>query len=419
MKLSNITKATCCAMALLSPASACAEPQTPPMGWNSWNKFHGSVSEKLIREIADGAKKHKLAEAGYRYLVIDDCWQAPELGVNGELVAHPEKFPSGIAALVDYVQGQGFELGIYSSPNELTCAGRPASLGREVLHANQFADWGAKYVKYDYCPTRNKEQDLSAAEIKERYRVFNEALKEADPMIVHAICEKGWAGGVSTYHPAVKARKAKLKSKNVPLFTKEEMLVAFEWSAQYGVMWRTTGDINAKWDRIMSILDLQEGLEVLCGPSSFNDPDMLEVGNGKLTTAENRAHFSLWCMLTAPLMLGNDLREIPDDVLDIITHKGMIAINQDPLCKQAVKVVDEGDVEVFSKPLANGDLAVCVLNRGDDAIEVDVKWDDLGLTARAEKTVRNVWTTEDLGERRDGIGVTVASHDVVALRLSD
>ncbi|MCF7848620.1 MAG: glycoside hydrolase family 27 protein [Kiritimatiellales bacterium] len=403
-----------------------AQTKTPPMGWNSWNRFHGNISEALIKEIADGAKKHKLAEAGYKYLVIDDCWQAKELGGKGELLPDPKKFPNGIPALVKHVRSRGFELGIYSSPNKRTCADYPGSLGREVLHARQFSDWGVKYVKYDYCPTRNKEQHLEREKIIERYRCFNEALKRGNPDIVHAICEKGWAGGVSRYHPDNKKRMWDLKKslskeekKNPPrLFSKKEMVEAFSWSADYGVMWRTSGDISAKWDRIMHILDMQEGLEVLCGPGAFNDPDMLEVGNGKLTASENRAHFSLWCMLTAPLILGSDLRDIPDEVLEIITHKEMIAINQDRLCKQAVKVLDTGDLEIFTKPLSNGDLAVCVLNRGESAVEADVKWSDLGLEKGTEKRVRDIWAGKDFGKYKDRIKSSVASHDVVVYRLS-
>ncbi len=425
MKLLNITKSTIFLAALFAGTPIFAQTETPPMGWNSWNRFHGNVSEKLIKQIADGAKKNKLDEAGYKYLVIDDCWQANELGENGELAPDAEKFPSGIPSLVEYVKSRGFELGIYSSPNLRTCANFPGSLGREALHAKQFSDWGVKFVKYDFCPTRNKERDLKRETIIERYRVFHEALIKENPDIVHALCEKGWAGGVSSYHPDNKAKKAALnrsrteKNKNtfLRLHTKEEMVEAFRWSAKYGVMWRTAGDIRPDWGRIMRILDLQEGLEVLCGPNSFNDPDMLEVGNGKLTASENRAHFSLWCMLTAPLILGNDLSDIPDDVLAVITHKEMIAINQDNLCRQAVKVVDSGDLEIFSKLLANGDLAVCVLNRGDLAVETEVKWTDLGLEAGLEKEVRNIWAAEDLGKYKDQIKTSVASHDVVVYRL--
>lgn len=221
-------------------------------------------------------------------------------------------------------------------------------------------------MKYDYCPTRNRKRDLPKDEIVKRYRVFHEAIERHDPEILIAICEKGWAG---------KLYKMQRKTPVTP----EQRRAAFDWCSEVGVMWRTTGDINPKWSRIMQILDAQEGLAPLSGPNSFNNPDMLEVGNGKLSHAENRAHFSLWCILNSPLILGNDLRDVAQDVLEIITNKEIIALNQDPLCKQAVKVVDTGRIEIFSKPLANGDLGVCVLNRGGSPKTVIVEWEHLGL----------------------------------------
>jgi alpha-galactosidase len=317
--------------------------QTPPMGWNSWNKFGKGISAKLVEEIADGAKKYKLDEAGYKYLVIDDGWQLRELGPQGELVPNPATFPHGIAPVAQYVRQRGFELGIYSSPNILTCAGFAGSLGHETEHVRQFAAWGCTFVKFDYCPVRNGEPGLVRENIIDRYRAFGDALKSNAPDILFAICEKGWAGQITK----------RQRVKDSPPITAKQRREAFAWCREVGgVMWRTTGDIKPEWSSIMQILDEQEGLASLAGPRAFNDPDMLEVGNGDLTDAENRAHFALWCMLNAPLILGNDLRTIPDDVLKIITNKEVIALNQDALCRQAEKVVDSGDIEVFQVRLS-------------------------------------------------------------------
>lgn len=183
-------------------------------------------------------------------------------------------------------------------------------------------------------------------------------------------------------------------------------------------MWRTSGDIRPTWARILQILDEQEGLASLAGPGAANDPDMLEVGNGSLTEAENRAHFTLWCVLNAPLILGNDLRTVPEPVLRIITNQEVIALNQDLLCRQAEKVVDTGDVEIFAKPLANGDVGVCVLNRAGTPQRVAVAWEQIGLQAGAACRVRDLWAHQDLGTFTDRTDTTIPPHDVVAYRIS-
>lgn len=384
-------------------------PQTPPMGWNSWNHFKRKISAKLVKEIADGAKRHKLNEAGYKYLVIDDVWQADALNPDGTLAANPETFPDGIAPLAEYVRQCGFELGIYSSPNLFTCAGYPATLGFEEKHAKQFADWGCKFVKYDFCPNRNDEYHLSYETVIERYRVFGEALRSNDPDIIFAICEKGFAGKI----------RDRNRPKNPPVPPLDKRIRAFVWCKDVGgVMWRTTMDIKPTWEKIMQILDQQEGLEVLCGPGAFNDPDMLEVGNGDLTLTENRAHFSLWCVLNAPLMLGNDLRDIPKNVLKVITNKEVIALNQDPLCVQAKKVFDNGDIEIFTKPLFNGDIAVCVLNRGPARKNVTFSIEQIGLDSKTNYNARDLWRHKDLGQFQEKFKTSVRSHDITLLRIS-
>lgn len=379
------------------------------MGWNSWNKFKTGVSAKLVEEIADGTKRYRLDECGYKYLVIDDGWQLRELGSNGELLPNPTTFPRGIPPVVQYVRERGFELGIYSSPNALTCAGFAGSLGHETLHSRQFAEWGCRFVKYDYCPVRNGESDLSREQIIDRYRLFGNALKTNRPEIVFSICEKGWAGKVASRQQA----------KDSPPITPQRRREAFAWCRETGgVMWRTTGDIQPTWTRIMQILDEQEGLASLSGPNAFNDPDMLQVGNGSLTESENRAHFALWSVLNAPLMLGNDLRNIPEGVFKIITNKEVIALNQDPQCRQAEKVVDTGEVEVFAKPLADGAFGVCILNRAATPQEIAVKWDELGFEKGTAWCARDLWEQRYLGTFTDRVDIVVPSHDVVTLRMS-
>lgn len=394
---------------LAGPELAKNAGQTPPMGWNSWNAFKSDISARLIEEIADAAKRYKLDEAGYKFLVIDDGWQLRELRANGEMVANPEIFPHGIAPVAQYVRQRGFELGIYSSPNTLTCAGFAGSLGHEGVHVRQFADWGCRFVKYDYCPVRNDEPGLPSDDIIGRYRALGDAIKTHAPGMLFSICDKGWAGRINK----------RQRSMNASAITSQQRRQAFAWCREVGgVMWRTTGDIKPTWQRIMEILDEQEGLAPLAGPNAFNDPDMLEVGNGNLTEAENRAHFSLWCVLNAPLMLGNDLRKIPEGVLKIITNKEVIALNQDLLCRQAVRVTDANGIQVFAKPLANGDVGVCVLNRANTNQAATVAWDKLGLEKGTTWRVRDLWAHQDLGAFTNQITTTVSSHDVVTYRMS-
>jgi alpha-galactosidase len=256
---------------------------TPPMGWNSWNKFGCNVSEDLIRQIADAMVKSEMKDAGYQYVVIDDCWQVSR-DKNGNIVADPQRFPSGIKALADYVHGLGLKFGIYSDAGSKTCAGRPGGLGHEYQDALQYAAWGVDYLKYDWCNTTSQDAQASYANIRN-------ALTASGRPIVLSICEWGTA-------------KPWLWGKAVG-----------------GNLWRTTGDINDKWETkkkeplgMLDILDLQEGLESFAGPGHWNDPDMLEVGNGGMTTPEYQAHFSLWSILAAPLMAGNDLRNMTPEI---------------------------------------------------------------------------------------------------------
>jgi alpha-galactosidase len=379
-------------MGLLFAASLlCAQDSplaaTPPMGWNSWNKFGCNVSEDLIRQMADAMVKSGMKDAGYQYVVIDDCWQVSR-DKNGNIVADPQRFPSGIKALADYVHGLGLKFGIYSDAGSKTCAGRPGGLGHEYQDALQYAAWGLDYLKYDWCNTTSQDAQASYANIRN-------ALTASGRPIVLSICEWGTA-------------KPWLWGKAVG-----------------GNLWRTTGDINDKWETkkkeplgMLDILDLQEGLESFASPGHWNDPDMLEVGNGGMTTPEYQAHFSLWSILAAPLMAGNDLRNMTPEIRAILTNKEVLAVNQDPLGIEGRRVRKEDDLEVWARPLQDGSRAVVLLNRGAGEKEITVSWENLGYPAHLSAGVRDLWKGSDLGQVKGKFSTAVASHSVVMLRVS-
>lgn len=327
---------------------------TPPMGWNSWNKFHCEIDERLIRETADAMVASGMRDAGYVYVNIDDCWEAPTRDASGDLAVDSTRFPSGMKALADYVHAKGLKLGIYSSAGTLTCQKRPASLGHEVADAKKFAEWGIDYLKYDNCNNENRPA-------LERYGAMGAAIRAAGRPMVYSLCEWG---------------------QNKP----------WEWGRSVGAqLWRTTGDISDRWVSVMRLLDRQVGLESYSGPDAWNDPDMLEVGNGRMTHGEYVAHFSLWALLNAPLIAGNDLRTMSDSTRAILLNHEVIAVNQDWGGKQGYKLRDDGQQEVWMKPMSTGDRAVVLLNRDTALAEISVSVDDLGLAGRRHRA-RDLWT---------------------------
>ncbi|WP_434449971.1 glycoside hydrolase family 27 protein [Lentzea sp. E54] len=371
----------------LSPA-ATAGPQapplalapTPPMGWNSWNRFGCDVGDEMVRETADVMVESGMLAAGYVYLNIDDCWMASERGPDGRLVPDPKKFPDGLKPVVDYVHARGLKFGIYATAGTKTCAGYPGSLGHEQTDARSFAEWGVDYLKYDNC----NNDDRPAAE---RYARMGRALRESGRPIVYSICEWGheraWEG----------------------------------WGRRVGGhLWRTTRDIRATWESWTSLVDLQVGLEAYSGPNAWNDPDMLEVGNGTMAEHEHRAHFTLWALLNAPLIAGNDLRVMPQSVKDILLNKDLIAVNQDWGGKQGHKVRDDGEQEVWIKPMSDGSLAVVLFNRGEAGHEFGLGIEALGLPSAARYRVRDLWTTKET-ESTGELRATVPTHSVVAYRI--
>ena len=283
---------------------------TPPMGWNSWNVFQTNINEKMIKEIADAMVSSGMQKAGYTYLVLDDGWMAMERDKNGDLVADPKKFPNGMKALSDYIHGKGLKFGLYNCAGTKTCAGYPGTHGFEFQDARYYASQGIDYLKFDWCSS----DGLNA---KEAYTNMSKAIKAAGRPMIFSLCEWG---------------------NNKP----------WEWAKDVGQLWRTTGDIydcfdctknNGTWSAhgVMKILDMQQNLRIYAGPGHWNDPDMLEVGNGGMTLSENRAHFSMWSMLAAPLISGNDLRKMSKETTDVLTNTDVIAVNQDKLGIQGFK----------------------------------------------------------------------------------
>ena len=372
---------------------------TPPMGWNSWNKFACNVDEQLIRKIADALVSTGMRDAGYVYINIDDCWHGDRDSLG---FIHPDnkRFPSGMKALADYIHSKGLKLGIYSDAGSQTCGGRPGSRGYEFQDAQTYAKWGVDYLKYDWCNTEGLQAQGA-------YKTIAAALKKAGRPVVLSICE--WGGSKP-----------------------------WTWAKNVGHLWRTTGDIYNCFDCIndhgtwkswgaMQILEKQDGLRQYAGPGHWNDPDMLEVGNG-MPVNEARAHFSMWCMIAAPLIAGNDLRDMSDETKAVLTRKEVIAVDQDSLGVQGFRYSVKDSVETWLKPLKNGDWAVCFLNRNKVSKEVSFNWqnevitDSLSKTALDAKntnyTIVDLWNSGKTDSTKKPFKRMIPSHDVALIRLT-
>jgi alpha-galactosidase len=364
--------------------------QTPPMGWNTWNLFNVRISEDLIKGIAEAMVSSGMKDAGYAYVVLDDAWSTRQRDGDGNLVADPQKFPGGMKALGDFLHDKGLKFGIYNCAGTATCAGYPGGHGYEVQDAKLYASWGVDYLKYDWCNTRGINP-------KEAYTAMRDALYAAGRPVVFSMCEWG---------------------QNRP----------WEWAADIAHLWRTTGDISASYGGRRGrggggqggwkgILDRQVGLEKYAGPGHWNDPDMLEVGNGNMTLAENRSHFGLWCILAAPLMAGNDLRNMTDEHRDILINKEVIAIDQDPLGKQGFRVSQDPAKEVWAKELAGGKWAVGVLNAGSEKAKTPLAWKDLDFL-KGTYTVHDAWQKKDVGTTATDFEGELESHDLALFILT-
>jgi alpha-galactosidase len=328
------------------------------MGWNSWNKFHCDVSEALIMQTADALVSSGMKDAGYEYIVIDDCWQVSR-DENGNIVVDPDRFPHGMKYLADYIHSKGLKFGIYSSAGTVTCQRRPGGRGHEYQDALMYAKWDVDYLKYDWCGSSTQNAPAS-------YTTMRDALFTAGRPIVLSICEWG---------------------SNDP----------WEWASDVGHLWRTTGDISDNWNSMISIFDRQKDLSRYAGPDGWNDPDMLEVGNGGMTTDEYKTHFSLWCMLASPLMAGNDLTNMDADTKAILMNKEMIAVNQDTLGQQATCYRDNGEYEIWVKGLSNNEKAICLLNKSDEKKSVLVNFSELAQVRTMTRRFRRPSGTTGTG----------------------
>ena len=351
--------------------------RTPPMGWNSWNHFECKVTATDVRSAADAIVANGMKAAGYIYVNIDDCWQGKR---DEKGVLHPnEKFPD-MKGLADYVHSKGLKVGIYSSPGPKTCEGFEGSFGHEEQDARMYGEWGIDYLKYDYCSFQGDVDAQIAA-----YRKMHDGLLKTGRPIVFSLCQYGmdrvWAWG-----PGVG-----------------------------GNLWRTTEDISDDYGSMAYIGFGQEGLDRFAGPGHWNDPDMLEIGNGKMNHDEYLTHMSLWCMLAAPLLAGNDLSKMTAETLDILTNPEVVAVDQDQAGIQGYPVAQEGPLEVWVKPLWDGGKAVGLFNRGESAMPVTAHFRDIGIGDQA--SVRDLWAKRDLGVVRDRFTAVVPKHGVVLVKV--
>jgi alpha-galactosidase len=351
----------------------------PPMGWNSWNHFACRVSDAVVRAAADAIANNGMKQAGYVYVNIDDCWQGQrdEKGI----IRPNEKFRH-MKALADYVHGKGLKLGIYSSPGPKTCAQYEGSFGHEEQDAQQYAAWGMDYLKYDWC---SAEKVYKRSEMKAAYKKMYDALRRTGRPIVYSLCQYG-------------------------------LERVWEWGPSVGGnLWRTTEDISDDYRSMGFIGFGQDGLEKFAGPGHWNDPDMLEVGNGKMTDDEYRTHMSLWCILAAPLLAGNDLSTMTKATLEILTNPEVIAVDQDPKGVQGHRVSQVGPLEVWVKPLADGSQVVGLFNLGESVNPVTVRFSDIGAPGSA--SLRDLWAHKSLGSFQDHYTASVPNHGVVMIKV--
>jgi alpha-galactosidase len=363
---------------------------TPPMGWNSWNHFAGRVTDADVRAAADAMVSSGMRDAGYIYVNIDDTWEGPR-DAQGNITTN-SKFPD-MKALSDYVHSKGLKLGIYSSPGPKTCAGYPGSYGHEEQDANTYAKWGIDYLKYDLCSYRGIMKKEAPGDQQKQWEMM------------HAAYEKMHQALLSTHRPIVFS------------LCQYGFDAVWNWGPKVGGnLWRTTGDINDSYDRMSVIGFAQAGLSKYAAPGHWNDPDMLEVGNGHMTPDEYRTHMSLWAILAAPLLAGNDLSKMDDTTTSILMNKDVIAVDQDRLGIQGDRVSAIGPFEVWMKPLEGGAKAVALFNRSEAEYPITVNFKSVGFDGPVH--ARDLWSHKDLGALDSSYTVTVPKYGVVMLRLS-
>jgi len=376
MKSSLLLVAACflaCSLALNNGLG-----RTPPLGWNSWNHFHCSINEELIKQTADAIVSSGFKDVGYSYVNLDDCWQLTR-DSEGMIHEDAKAFPSGIKALADYIHSKGLKFGLYSDAGYKTCAGRPGSLGYEKNDARTYAMWTVDYLKYDNCNTDDSKPEV-------RYPVMRDALNATGRPIFYSMCEWG------VDNPA-------------------------SWAPEVGNSWRTTGDISDNWKSMLSNLD-HNGDAKYAGPGGFNDPDMLEVGNGGMTNAEYISHFSLWALVKSPLLIGCDVTKMSNETLNILTNREVISLNQDPLGIQGKRVAEKNGVEVWSGELSGKSYGVILFNRNAGNETIAAQWTDLGLTPTARYTLRDLWAHKDIGVFAGNYSTLVESHSVKVYKFT-
>ena len=372
---------------------------TPPMGWNSWNTFATEINEQLVKDIADKFISLGLKDAGYEYIVLDDGWMAKERDANGNLIADPIKFPSGMKALADYIHSKGLKFGLYNCAGSMTCAGYPGSRGYEYQDARIYASWEVDYLKYDWCNT----EKLNA---EGAYTTMRDALKTAGRPVVFSICEWG---------------------DNEP----------WKWAKDVGHAWRVTGDIINCWDceighgswsswGVWKIINMRKDIRKVAGPEHWNDFDMMEVGNG-MTDAEDRSHFAMWSMLASPLIMGNDLRSASNETIKTLANKEVIAVNQDKLGIQGFRFSNENDIEIWIKPLADETWAITFVNMSKEPIELDFDWQNHNIGddvngKRLDTKVHNykindLFNQKKLGDTKKNLKALIGTHDVLMVKL--
>ncbi|HEY4048843.1 MAG TPA: glycoside hydrolase family 27 protein [Acidobacteriaceae bacterium] len=364
----------------LQPVLSSGLAKTPPMGWNSWNLFSGKIDDKIVRMMADAMVSSGMRDAGYIYINIDDTWEGVR-DPEGNLQSN-HKFPD-MKALADYVHSEGLKLGIYSSPGPRTCGGYPGSYGHEEQDAKTFAAWGIDYLKYDWCSARMIYKD---EQLQPVYQKMGAALQQTGRPIVYSLCEYG---------------RGKVE----------------KWGTQVsGNLWRTTDDIRDEWPSMIDNIERQVPTAPYACPGHWNDPDMLEIGNGHMTDDEYRTHMSLWALTAAPLLAGNDLRSMTPATKAILMNREVIAVDQDALGKQA-SPVKNGDIETWVKPLTDGSVAVGVVNLGTSEAKANIAAADLNLSGPV-KRARDLWKHQDVAFTNGVYSASIPSHGTLLLKVS-
>ncbi|HTI23642.1 MAG TPA: NPCBM/NEW2 domain-containing protein, partial [Kutzneria sp.] len=360
--------------------------RTPQMGFNNWNATHcsGDFNETMVKGIADLFVSSGLKDAGYQYVNLDDCWALPARDASGDLVADPVRFPDGIKAVADYVHSKGLKFGLYSSAGTKTCnsAGFPGGLGHEKQDAALWASWGVDYLKYDNC---NNAGSTTTQQYIDRYSAMRDALAATGRPILYSLCEWGV---------------------NEP----------WTWGPAVGNSWRTTGDISDKYSSMLSIFKKNVVLAPYAGPGHWNDPDMLEVGNGGMTDTEYRSHFSLWSIMAAPLLIGSDIRKATPATMSILTNRDVIAVDQDPLGVQGTELSNVNGLHVVSKPLAGGDRAVALFNENNSPATISTTAAAVGLPKAFGYQLTDLWSHRTF-ETAGKISATVPAHGTTMFRV--